>query len=833
MKKVLSFVLVLAMILGSVSMVFAASFTDDAAITNKEASAVLAAAGVIEGYTDGSFKPTQTLTRAEGAAILARMVLGKSDAAKLTTVVSPFNDVPATHWAAGYISYCVAQGFINGYGNGNFGPDDTLTVAAFGKMMLTAVGYKSANEGFTGDAWETNVGSVMVKAGLTDGVTITGSNACTREVAAQVALNTLKADLVEYDGTPVSVSTGTVTVTTGQSAAKKVTAPAAEAGNYKNTTDGIRQFMEEYQKDLKLSGNISDDFGRPNANQWTYKNENVYKAKSTKNLIASYTNKVTQGTLYQVLDDHDALAADIVVYRNGKAGANIVQAQVASAAAAGINKNNTDAYNSGNGSQVEVYYDSTPIPAGNAKGLVTIVVTDYFLGQAVGDYKASAKELKLAVAGANKTVSNKDFAIENAKDEDYFVVTMADGTVKTLAPATEVTGTITAYKDNSDITVDGTKYTKSGVAQAGDYTLTGLTTGTQIKVIADPNGYLLATKDATSDTQFVYIKQIAATSGLNADFIADAFFIDGTRQEIKVKKVNGVDPVAATPGQWFNYTVDANGKYTLKNPTVAFGGAASEVKSKNVDFTNTTLPVKGSNDTIFVVLDKNNNVKVYTGFKTVPNTAGVATTRVAYVVDKDAVAFAKYVFIDAKTTATTLYGATSSDYVVLYKSGSVGLTDNGTDKYFSYDKSVINGEVKTVEFSEDVTGINTANVATGLYNNVSYDAAGRVDSAIAVGVPADTAGTDYTDFYYDSAVVATKAAISYKSGVLDLDGKEFKTVEGIAVFVIDARAGYEKLTDGVKVDKILNNLDEGATYRVYVVYNNSTDKDAKAVYFIR
>ena len=96
MKKVLSFVLVLAMVLGSVTMAFAANYSDDAAITNKEAVAVLSAAGVLEGDSNG-FRPADGLTRAEGAAIVARMLLGKAEAAKLTTVVGPFSDVPATH----------------------------------------------------------------------------------------------------------------------------------------------------------------------------------------------------------------------------------------------------------------------------------------------------------------------------------------------------------------------------------------------------------------------------------------------------------------------------------------------------------------------------------------------------------------------------------------------------------------------------------------------------------------------------------------------------------------------------------------------------------------
>ena len=74
MKKVLSFVLVLTLVLGSFSMVFAApahtALSDVAGTANEQAITVVNDLGIVEGYTDGTFKPDNNVTRAEFAKML-------------------------------------------------------------------------------------------------------------------------------------------------------------------------------------------------------------------------------------------------------------------------------------------------------------------------------------------------------------------------------------------------------------------------------------------------------------------------------------------------------------------------------------------------------------------------------------------------------------------------------------------------------------------------------------------------------------------------------------------------------------------------------------------
>ena len=60
----------------------------------------------------------------------------------------------------GYIESCYAQGIVSGVGGGKFAPAGNVTGTQLAKMLLVSLGYKSENEGFTGNAWATNVNTI-------------------------------------------------------------------------------------------------------------------------------------------------------------------------------------------------------------------------------------------------------------------------------------------------------------------------------------------------------------------------------------------------------------------------------------------------------------------------------------------------------------------------------------------------------------------------------------------------------------------------------------------------------------------------------------------------
>lgn len=93
----------------------------------------LANAGVIVDSANGYFRPDEAITRAELAAMIAQFA--KVD---LTKSVS-FNDVLANHWASKEIAIAAKMGWINGYPDGSFRPDATITRAEMITMINRAL----------------------------------------------------------------------------------------------------------------------------------------------------------------------------------------------------------------------------------------------------------------------------------------------------------------------------------------------------------------------------------------------------------------------------------------------------------------------------------------------------------------------------------------------------------------------------------------------------------------------------------------------------------------------------------------------------------------------
>ena len=225
LKRALSLALAAAMVIGM--MVIGASaastyedFTDKDEIQHSEAVATMVSLGVLAGKEDGSyFDPSGTVTRAEMAKIVAVCLSGGVDpvtGSDSTTV--KFSDVPVTHWAYKYISFCVQQNIIAGRGDGTFGPEDPVTGSAAAKMFLCALGYSAEYHGLVGNDWEINTNVLANQnAGLYDGLNgIDASKGLSRDATAQMAYNAVQADEIDYtdgnliNGVPPMESNGTM-----------------------------------------------------------------------------------------------------------------------------------------------------------------------------------------------------------------------------------------------------------------------------------------------------------------------------------------------------------------------------------------------------------------------------------------------------------------------------------------------------------------------------------------------------------------------------------------------------------------------------------------------
>ena len=200
LKKLISTVAAVAM-LASTASVFALDFPDvDESASYANSVEALTALGVVNGDDNGLFNPENTVTRAEFAKMVVE-ALGEGDAAASSTYTK-FADTKG-HWAAGYVEAGVSAGFINGYDEDNFGPDDTVQYAQAVKMLVGALGYDvyASKQG----GWPSGYLSYGSSLDIINGVSVASNETeLTRAQCAVLIFNAMKAPRCIVDGYDIS-----------------------------------------------------------------------------------------------------------------------------------------------------------------------------------------------------------------------------------------------------------------------------------------------------------------------------------------------------------------------------------------------------------------------------------------------------------------------------------------------------------------------------------------------------------------------------------------------------------------------------------------------------
>ena len=201
LKRALSLALAAIMLIGMmVVSASAASYndlTDKDQIVNKDAVSMLVSLGIIEGKPDGSYGPTENVDRAQMAKMLSVIMnKGVDNSALYQSVNSGLTDI-TSHWAKGHINYCYTTGIIAGRGNGTFDPSATVTALEAAKMLLVAVGYDPAIEGFEGADWAINVSVRADEQGIFEGFTKDLSAPLNRDDAALLIYNALDVEMIQ------------------------------------------------------------------------------------------------------------------------------------------------------------------------------------------------------------------------------------------------------------------------------------------------------------------------------------------------------------------------------------------------------------------------------------------------------------------------------------------------------------------------------------------------------------------------------------------------------------------------------------------------------------
>lgn len=329
-RKVLALVLVVATLFSFTAMTSAANYgeyEDWSKVSYAEAVDVLSAVGILNGYEDDTFKPTNTISREEMAKMIAVLANAGDDVSTLYASASTFADVAKDRWSASYVAYCAKTGIVAGRSASTFDPTGKVTGLETAKMLLVVLGFDAKEQGYVGADWKVNVLRDAKVMGLTNNFAADYDIdvAITREEAAQMMLNALEAPCVVG-----ILSDGIVTLTNAlvtnwgkldgnSTIAKlaKITAyaklkDAMDAGEwclYGNVVISNDTLASTLYNGLKKAQVQQDCYGRP-ATVWTWTN--------SKGVTTTLAESVATPVWSSYNTNADAIAAKVAEYKNLK-----------------------------------------------------------------------------------------------------------------------------------------------------------------------------------------------------------------------------------------------------------------------------------------------------------------------------------------------------------------------------------------------------------------------------------------------------------------------------------------------------------------------------------
>ena len=103
-----------------------------------------------------------------------------------------------SHWARGYIKYCQSLGIIAGKSNTKFCPNDKVTAQEAAKMLLVTLGYDATKAGLVGTNWAAKTNALADENGLLEDVNTSFTSACPRQYAAQLIYNAIDTPTVVW-----------------------------------------------------------------------------------------------------------------------------------------------------------------------------------------------------------------------------------------------------------------------------------------------------------------------------------------------------------------------------------------------------------------------------------------------------------------------------------------------------------------------------------------------------------------------------------------------------------------------------------------------------------
>ena len=805
LKRALSLAMASIMVLGMMVVGAGAvsydDFSDKDKIVNDDAVSMLVELNVINGKDDGSFDPEGIVTRAEMAKMICVVLNGGKDPSLGNVSNYTYTDTVG-HWAAAYIEYCTTLGIVAGDGTGKFNPSNTVTGAEAAKMLLVALGFKSEIEGFTGANWAVNVNVRANQKGLFDELSINPSEGLTRDNAAQMVWNALDAGVVSYDYTlitdgssitssPTLIDNESKTLLTDKFKVAKLEGVIVANENATSTGTAVEK------EDVTVLLLTSDDADSKQDEGDTITLKTATAANLLGKSVTMFAKDWKNGAYQTVLGNPVVSSDNMIATISESSDADDVKDALKDAGIKEVSKavlvqnfiRATDeddkeltisgmadvAKLTGNGIEVTV------ISNDNDNKADFVIVTKMIAGK-VSAYNAKGNDgdgyitvsALTDIAKADQ-IAGAEFAdVKGSEDlaKDDIVLYYRVGDTFYAEKADSVNVTVTSTKGNDQIKDGSNTYKASALSSKyDDDNNTVLTTAVEpddeVTLYLDNFGYVVYTDAVTAADEYMFItgsdasvkdgfesltikgvlsdgtEVTASVNKLDSKKLSTAF--DGKTEDQAQEMVNNKIVTYTKTGEKYNITVKDNTKITqIEKNKASLGGATANSK------------------TIFVIGDKNDNYKVYTGISNVPD----VTSSSLYCYAKSGVA--KFV---VALEATTSDGDTNGIYI-LGKTASA--KKDGDDTIYVVEAYVNDEYVAELELDGYTKG---ETITRGYYAGVSTSGGNTVDwDDIKKATP--DSGSAVTDFGDGIISSETTSALTYDKDTIVIIVDGTKHIEG-------------------------------------------------------
>ena len=849
LKRALSLAMASIMVLGMMVVGAGAvsydDFSDKDKIVNDDAVSMLVELNVINGKDDGSFDPEGIVTRAEMAKMICVVLNGGKDPSLGNVSNYTYTDTVG-HWAAAYIEYCTTLGIVAGDGTGKFNPSNTVTGAEAAKMLLVALGFKSEIEGFTGANWAVNVNVRANQKGLFDELSINPSEGLTRDNAAQMVWNALDAGVVSYDYTlitdgssitssPTLIDNESKTLLTDKFKVSKLEGVIVANENATSTgtaveKEGVTVLLltsddagSKQDKGAKITlktataANLLGKSVTMFAKDWkngAYQTVLGNPVVSSDNMIATISEKSDAGDVKDALKD-----AGIKEVSKAVLVQNFIRATDKDDKELTISGMADVAKLTGNGIEVTV------ISNDNDNKADFVIVTKMIAGK-VSAYNAKGNDgdgyitvTALTDIAKADQIAGAEFAdVKGSEDlaKDDIVLYYRVGDTFYAEKADSVNVTVTSTK-GSDTIKDGKNTYKASALSSkyDDDNNTVLTTAVEpddeVTLYLDNFGYVVYTDAVTAADEYMFItgSDASVKSGFESLTIKGVLS-DGTEVTASVNKIDSKKLSSAFDGK-----TESAAEAMVNNKIVTYTKTGEKYNITVKDDTKITQIQKNkanlggataNSKTIFVIGDKNDNYKVYTGIANVPNVTNKDAKLYCYAPS----GVAKFV---VALSATTSDGDTNGIYI-LGKTASA--KKDGDDTIYVVEAYVNDEYVAELELDNYTKG---ETIHRGYYKDVNTSGGTTVDWG------------DLTNAYEDGDYDAGSAVIDFGNGIIASNSHPDALTydDDTIVIIVDGTSQV----DGGSIDEIVYVEDDEDASDVVVLVPDDDDAHADYIFIIR